>query len=266
MSYKNENINDNEELDEQRAAEGDENSPLSSEQKPITAKELLAKGWELTEQSMVLVGMSIPDCIYFQINGRNQIRATRVAQLDHLAHAIAALDEDIGRLLRGEPALVVNDTDIEQLRRNKAALIELQKRAGRSGCPGSTTVIEALFPDIPVKKRTASEEAEIEQWLAIRKEAGLKIDPETAEVDWSYGDTCDPYGVCDEWELPEEFYCIGREYFARSPGSDIWVHFDDLPRTVRKELWGRHRSQLAFPAGLQEVLAGANDDSQSSTH
>ena len=24
----------------------------------------------------------------------------------------------------------------------------------------------------------------VEQWLAIRKEAGLKIDPETAEVEW----------------------------------------------------------------------------------
>jgi hypothetical protein len=109
----------------------------------------------------------------------------------------------------------------------------------RSRCPGSTTVIEALFPDIPVKKKTASEKAEIEQWLAIRKEAGLKIDPETAEVDWNYGDICDPYGVCDEWELPEEFLCVGRVYYARSPESDIWVSFDDLPDTVREKLRGK---------------------------
>ena len=35
----------------------------------------------------------------------------------------------------------------------------------------------------------------LDQWLAIRKEAGLKIDPATAEVMWTYGYTLDPYGV-----------------------------------------------------------------------
>ena len=34
-----------------------------------------------------------------------------------------------------------------------------------------------------------------EQWLAIRREAGLKIDPQTAEVDWAYARVADPYGV-----------------------------------------------------------------------
>src|SRR5262245_6113391 len=34
----------------------------------------------------------------------------------------------------------------------------------------------------------------IEQWLAIRKEAGLKIDPATAETCWQYAQTLDPYG------------------------------------------------------------------------
>ena len=168
-----------------------------------------------------------------------------------MAKAIGAIDEDIGRLVQGAPALIYDDSDVEQLRQEKAALIELQKRAGRSGCPGSTTVIEALFPDIPVKKKTASEKAEVEQWLAIRKEAGLKIDPETAEVDWGYGQTLDPYGVLDEWELPEEFHQVGREYFARSPGSDVWVHFSDLPDAVREKLWAKHRSQIAFPAGFE---------------
>ena len=33
------------------------------------------------------------------------------------------------------------------------------------------------------------------QWLAIRKEAGLKLDPETAEVEWCYAQTLDPYGA-----------------------------------------------------------------------
>ena len=140
---------------------------------------------------------------------------------------------------------------MERLGQEKAALIELQKRAGRNGCPGSTTVIEALFPEVRVKKKTASEKAEIEQWLAIRKEAGPKINPETAEVDWGYGQTLDPYGVLDEWELPEEFHCVGREYWARTPGSEVWVQFSDLPEAVREQLWAKHRQPIAFPAGLE---------------
>jgi hypothetical protein len=35
----------------------------------------------------------------------------------------------------------------------------------------------------------APEKMTIEQWLAIRKEAALKIDPETAEVEWIYAQT-----------------------------------------------------------------------------
>jgi hypothetical protein len=233
---------------------------MSDEQKPMTARELFAKRWELTQQRMALVGMRIPDHIHFHIDGGGQIRATRVAELDDLARAIGALDEDIGRLDRGEPALSFRDPDIEELRQDRVALIELQKRAARGGCPGSTTVIEALFPDIPVKKKTASEKAEIEHWLAIRKEAGLKIDPETAEVDWKYAQTLDPYGVQDEWELPEEFEQVGREYFARSPGSGVWVSFDDLPDTVSGKLWEKHRSSIAFPAGLEELLTPAIPD------
>ena len=35
----------------------------------------------------------------------------------------------------------------------------------------------------------------VDQWLRIRKEAGLRIDPETAEDEWWYAQTVDPYGV-----------------------------------------------------------------------
>jgi hypothetical protein len=62
-----------------------------------------------------------------------------------------------------------------------------------------------------------TEEINAEQWLRVRKEAGLKINPETAEVDWIYAHTLDPYGVHPD--LPEEYQQVGREYFARSPGS-----------------------------------------------
>jgi hypothetical protein len=205
---------------------------------------------------MAHVGMTFP----LSIDGAKQIRATRVAELDELAKALAALDEDIGRSAQGPPASNYTSSEIAQLCQERATLIELQERAGQSGCPGSTTVIESLFPDIPVKKKTASEKAEDKQWLAIRKEAGLKIDPETAEVDWGYGQTLDPYGVLDEWELPEEFHCVGREYWARSPGSDIWVHFGDLPEAVRELIWAKHRSRIAFPAGLEGMSVEANGD------
>ena len=75
-----------------------------------------------------------------------------------------------------------------------------------------------------------------EQWLAIRKEAAVKIDPETAEVFWKYGSVCDPYGLYD---LTGEEDNIGRNYFARSPQSKVWVEFGDLPAPTRDRLWAR---------------------------
>ena len=62
-------------------------------------------------------------------------------------------------------------------------------------------------------------EMAVDQWLAIRKEEALKIDPSTAEVDWTYALTLDPYGVYPD--LPEECQQVGREYFARRPGSEV---------------------------------------------
>jgi hypothetical protein len=48
----------------------------------------------------------------------------------------------------------------------------------------------------------------VEQWLAIRKEAALQVDPETAEVEWRYVDLSDPYGHGHSW-------CLGKVYFVR---------------------------------------------------
>ena len=89
------------------------------------------------------------------------------------------------------------------------------------------------------------------QYREIRRQAGLTIDPETAEVEWSYGLTFDPYGL--EKDLPAELQGVGREYFARSPSSDIWVWFGDLPKQTQDALWAKHWSKLAFPAGLPSV-------------
>jgi hypothetical protein len=98
----------------------------------------------------------------------------------------------------------------------------------------------------------ASWEKDVEQWLAIRKEAGLKINPETAQVEWRFAETLDPYGV--DPDLPKECQQIGREYFARSPESDIWVHFHDLPDQIRDVLWERHKSDGYWSAESDGVF------------
>ena len=108
------------------------------------------------------------------------------------------------------------------------------------------------------KDLTMTDEMSVEQWLAIRKEAGLKIDPETAEVEWWYALVLDPYGVNPE--IKEVELCVGREYFAREPGSDIWVCFSDLPEKTSEALWDKHSRRLAFPAGLEELTCARNSD------
>ena len=90
----------------------------------------------------------------------------------------------------------------------------------------------------------------VREFLAIRKEEGLKIDPSTAEVTWWYAQVLDPYGVHPD--LSEDFR-VGREYFARRPGGDIWVEFGDLPEKTCDALWKRHKSELAFPAGFEDA-------------
>jgi hypothetical protein len=104
-----------------------------------------------------------------------------------------------------------------------------------SAAPGSST------------QRVMNEE-EIEKFREIRSQAGLMIDPITAEVTWCYVQVMDPYGV--DPDLPEEYQCIGRGYFARVPESEIWVCFDDLPEAIRDVLWAKHKRNLGFPAGL----------------
>src|SRR5262245_35256537 len=90
---------------------------------------------------------------------------------------------------------------------------------------------------------------EAQAWLAIRKEAGRKIDPETAEVMWEYGQELDPYGIGREKDIPRALRSINRQHFARSPGSDVWVHFCDLPDATRDALYQKHKSRLrAFSA------------------
>jgi hypothetical protein len=90
----------------------------------------------------------------------------------------------------------------------------------------------------------------VDQWLAVRKAEAKTIDSRTAEVDWNYAQVIDPYGVLGK--IPDEHDCIGRAYFARNPGSEIWVSFDDLPDKTRDELWEALREGRA--SVLETVL------------
>ena len=91
-----------------------------------------------------------------------------------------------------------------------------------------------------------------DQWLQLRKDAALKIDPETAHVMWAHGEVLDPYCIHDI-RLGDEDSCIGRNYFACAPDSDLWVWFGDLPKAVRDRLWAKYKSKLTFPAGLYDI-------------
>ena len=79
----------------------------------------------------------------------------------------------------------------------------------------------------------------LEKPHAHRRRAGRRIDPETAEVDWDYAETLDPYGILD---LPEEDrWSIGREYFGRYPRErHLGLLLRDLTAATRAALWARH--------------------------
>jgi len=57
------------------------------------------------------------------------------------------------------------------------------------------------------------EQPEVREWLSIRKEAGQRIDPQTAEVTWGYEQIMDPYRVALTLRRSD---CIGRVYFAHT--------------------------------------------------
>src|SRR5262245_37978344 len=83
-------------------------------------------------------------------------------------------------------------------------------------------------------------EVTVKYLRALRMAAGLQIDPETAEIGRFYAHTLDPYD--DYPGLPEVYRQVGREYFARSPGSDVWIAFGDLPERTQDALLEKHKS------------------------
>ena len=87
-------------------------------------------------------------------------------------------------------------------------------------------------------QKQKTERDEINLWLNERKEAGRRIDPNSADLEFTFNwaQVLDPYGVLD---LTSEENCVGRSYFVRSPDSGGWVSFYDLPDKTTDELWRR---------------------------
>jgi hypothetical protein len=73
-------------------------------------------------------------------------------------------------------------------------------------------------------------------WLKQRNQAGPRIDPSSADLEFM---VLDPYGLLD---VTSEENCVGRLYFVRSPDSGGWVSFYDLPDKTTDELWRRINS------------------------
>jgi hypothetical protein len=90
------------------------NKEHTSEQ--MTPNQILAEGWRLTRATFALKGMEIPHTIEFLIDGRRQIRATRVATLEDLAQTFDALNEDIERLSRVPRRAITVGDELESLR------------------------------------------------------------------------------------------------------------------------------------------------------
>lgn len=80
-----------------------------------------------------------------------------------------------------------------------------------------------------------------EEALEEIRAAASEIDPHRAEIMWAYADVMDPYGI-----LGCAYGCIGRVFYVRNPGSDIWVAEYDLPETVRSEFFNSGRRDRAI--------------------
>ena len=92
--------------------------------------------------------------------------------------------------------------------------------------------------------------AEYDRRMEERRAAGLSIDPSTAQIEWWYAQTLDPYG--DGLPLLPGTEQIDREYFARAPDSDIWVSVHDLPGATREAIRNRRERVIIVRIGINE--------------
>jgi hypothetical protein len=132
-------------------------------------------------------------------------------------------------------------TQAKQLAAEDPTILDDQKRllaATRYWSPNQADVLEPPEADLlePPKgwlvhngiiNRDCISSAEYDRRMEERRAAGLLIDPSTAEIFWNWANFFDVYG--DGLPLLPQESSINREYFARAPGSNIWVFFGDLP-------------------------------------
>lgn len=127
-------------------------------------------------------------------------------------------------------AMTDEELEAEWVREHDALLATLDKARAESSALGKW----ASNRDHPERVSIAL------KWRAIRQEAGRRIDPKTAEVISAFDNTEDPYRDCHLLGIYHDFQDGGSRYrFARSPGSDILVLFDDLPDATVRALAGR---------------------------
>jgi hypothetical protein len=105
-------------------------------------------------------------------------------------------------------------------------------------------------PQTGLLKESDDEIKKRKEWLAIRKKAGREIDPETAEVICKRANDWDPYGILPEVPTDD----CSRHYFARSPGSDIWVWYRDLPAATWNALCEKHKAKMASLIQLASLI------------
>jgi hypothetical protein len=101
-------------------------------------------------------------------------------------------------------------------------------------------------------------EDEVEDFLARKREADLKIGGATAELDWFHGETLDPYelGIV----IPEEMSYIERHYFACAPESDEWVEFGELPDETREVIWRRENAKRGARPTVRDIVDQPKED------
>jgi hypothetical protein len=95
---------------------------------------------------------------------------------------------------------------------------------------------EAMMSDEQNEEHELQVSMRLKSFKALMQVIGQQIDPETAEVEWTYIQLLDPYSVFPQ-KVVDQHWCIGRGYFARAPGSDFWVEFGDLPDATVEALW-----------------------------
>jgi hypothetical protein len=72
-------------------------------------------------------------------------------------------------------------------------------------------------------------EADVQAFLADRKEAAKLINPQNCDVVVIWGELLDVYGL---YHVPDDSSCIEKDLFVRNLPDGSWVWFGDLPEEI----------------------------------